>query len=100
MNMTAAARPALPSTSWTPPLDAEGLVRVVSALCGVCPLDAILDDVGDVLSNQAPARTSLQSSMNACGATCDDSSTSRSPRRTTSPQSPSMAVRPDFRPPA
>ena len=54
MNMTAASRPAPPSTSWTPPLDAEGLARVVSGLRGVRPLDAILDDVGDVLSNQAP----------------------------------------------
>lgn len=54
MNMTVTPRATAPSTSWTPPLDAEGLARIVSRRCRVRPLDAILDDVGDVLGNQVP----------------------------------------------
>lgn len=45
---------------WTPPLDADGLARIASLLREVRPLDAILDDVGDVLSNQAPRESEFE----------------------------------------
>ncbi|WP_329151227.1 DUF6415 family natural product biosynthesis protein (plasmid) [Streptomyces niveus] len=43
-----------PVERWTPPLTNAGLARVIFALRGVRPLEEILDDIGDVLSNQEP----------------------------------------------
>ncbi|MGW6604884.1 DUF6415 family natural product biosynthesis protein [Streptomyces sp. NPDC055036] len=43
-----------PVERWTPTLDAAALTRLATMLRELQPLDAILDDVGDVLSNQAP----------------------------------------------
>lgn len=50
----AATGTAPPVGRWSPPLDSEGLARIASLLRQVKPLEAIVDDVGDVLSDQDP----------------------------------------------
>lgn len=48
-------RPAAPPVGrWFPPLDSEGLVRIAGLLRQVKPLEAIGDDIGDVLGEQDP----------------------------------------------
>ncbi|WP_405821897.1 DUF6415 family natural product biosynthesis protein [Streptomyces sp. NBC_00838] len=48
-------RPTAPLVErWSPPLDSEGLARIASLLRQVKPLEAIVDDVGDVLGDQDP----------------------------------------------
>ncbi|WP_051839017.1 DUF6415 family natural product biosynthesis protein [Streptomyces sp. NRRL F-5126] len=46
-----------PIAPWSPPLDAEGLARVAGQLRSTRSLEAILDDAGDVLGDQAPPET-------------------------------------------
>ncbi|MBP0455971.1 DUF6415 family natural product biosynthesis protein [Streptomyces montanisoli] len=43
-----------PIAPWSPPLDADGLARVARRLRSTRSLETILDDVGDVLGDQAP----------------------------------------------
>ncbi|MFI6082512.1 DUF6415 family natural product biosynthesis protein [Streptomyces sp. NPDC051217] len=43
-----------PAGQWLPSIDAAGLARIACLLRGVKPLEAIVDDVGDVLGEQDP----------------------------------------------
>lgn len=55
MVLAETGRPASPPVErWSPPLDSEGLARIASLLRQVKSLEAIVDDVGDVLGDQDP----------------------------------------------
>lgn len=55
MVLAETVRPTAPPVErWSPPLDSEGLARIASLLRQVKPLEAIVDDVGDVLAEQDP----------------------------------------------
>lgn len=43
-----------PVERWSPPLNSEGLARIASLLRQVKPVEAIVDDIGDVLGEQDP----------------------------------------------
>lgn len=51
-----------PVERWFPPLDSEGLARVASLLRQVKSLEAIVDDVGDVLGDQDPCESEFEES--------------------------------------
>lgn len=55
MALAATGRPTAPPVErWSPPLDSARLARIAGLLRQVKPLDAIVDDVGDVLGEQDP----------------------------------------------
>lgn len=55
MVLAETGRPTAPPVErWSPPLDSEGLARIASLLRQVKPLEAIVDDIGDVLGEQDP----------------------------------------------